>query len=83
VLGLEPGATADDVKRAYCGLMRELHPDVTGDQASTARALEVIEAFAVLADPARRAEFDARSRPRRRRRASTLRLPALRLRRAR
>jgi curved DNA-binding protein len=68
VLGLTPTATADDVKHAYRRLMRELHPDVASDPRATARAAEPNEAYAVLADQARRAQLDSRLRAARRRR---------------
>jgi curved DNA-binding protein CbpA len=59
VLGLTPDATDDDVKRAYRRLMRELHPDVSGDQASTARAAALNEAYAVLSEkPSEFRRFD-------------------------
>ncbi len=34
VLGLEPGATADDIHSAFRKLARELHPDVAGEKSS-------------------------------------------------
>jgi len=84
VLGLTPTATAGEVRRAYRRAMLDLHPDVAADPQATARAAAVNEAYAVLGDPERRAWFDAQRRAaQRRRRATSLRLPALRLRRAR
>ena len=60
VLGIEPGATLDEVKRAYRALAKELHPDANPDDTVAAnRFREVTEAYDLLSDPARRAEFDA------------------------
>jgi len=47
VLGLEPGASAEDIGRAYHGLMKKLHPDQTGST-STYLAARVNEAKDVL-----------------------------------
>ena len=38
VLGLAPGATAVDVRRAYLRRARLLHPDVAGPEATTRMA---------------------------------------------
>lgn len=60
VLGVDPEASADDIKRAFRTLAREHHPDVTGgDPASEQRYKEVSEAYAVLSDPQKRREYDA------------------------
>ena len=55
VLGLGPGASADDVRRAYRGAVRRLHPDTgSGDVAAlsrVARAYRTIAAEARLSGP--------------------------------
>ena len=60
VLGIEPGATLDEVKRAYRALAKELHPDANPDDTVAAnRFREVTEAYDLLSDAERRAEFDS------------------------
>jgi len=57
VLGLAPGATPDEIRAAYRRLARVRHPDVTGGTGDEGmRELNV--AYAVLADPVRRYEYD-------------------------
>lgn len=59
-LGLDPSASADDVRSAYRRLARALHPDANpGDGAASARFREVARAHAVLIDPLERARYDA------------------------
>jgi hypothetical protein len=54
--------TAEDVVigAAYRALIRHYHPDTNPDPGARARAQEITAAYAVLRDPARRAEYDAR-----------------------
>jgi hypothetical protein len=60
VLGIDPTATADDVRRAYRRLARELHPDANpADAAAAERFRRVADAHALLGDPIRRARYDA------------------------
>lgn len=55
-LGVTKSATADDIKKAYRRLAKELHPDnVGGDEE---RFKEVSSAYAILSDPAKRGRFD-------------------------
>jgi len=59
VLGVSPGAGADEIKRAYRQLARRYHPDISGDDRGTA-FLEVTRAYEVLRDRGRRRSYDAR-----------------------
>ncbi len=59
VLGVDRGADADTIKRAFRKLARQYHPDVNpGDQASEARFKEVSEAYEVLSDPDKRRRYE-------------------------
>lgn len=65
-LGIVPGASAEEIKASYRRLSRELHPDRNTAPDANRRMAAVNEAYAVLSDPARRAEHDrtlARHRP--------------------
>lgn len=57
ILGLEKGATKDEVKKAFRKLAAKYHPDKqTGDEA---KFKEISEAYAVLSDDKKKAEYDA------------------------
>jgi len=58
VLGVAPDATADDIKKAYRRLARKYHPDVSKEQNAEARFKEIGEAYEVLKDAEKRAEYD-------------------------
>lgn len=59
VLGVSRTATADEIKRAFRRLARELHPD-TGhnDPESEAKFKRVAHAYEVLSDPEKRRRYD-------------------------
>ncbi len=57
ILGVEKTATKDDIKKAFRKLAAKYHPDKqTGDEA---KFKEISEAYAVLGDDKKRAEYDA------------------------
>jgi molecular chaperone DnaJ len=56
VLGVERGASEDDIKKAFRKLAQKYHPDKKGGDESKFK--EVSEAYAVLSDKKRRAEYD-------------------------
>ena len=51
-------ASADDIKRAYRRLARQLHPDTNADPAAEARFKEIALAYEVLSDPDKRQRYD-------------------------
>lgn len=60
VLGVERGAGAGEIKRAYKRLARRLHPDINpGDREAEARFRQVLDAYETLMDPDRRRRYDA------------------------
>ena len=61
-LGVERGATADEVKKAFRKLARKYHPDLSKEPNAEARMKEVNEAYTVLSDPEKRATYDALGR---------------------
>ena len=54
LLGVGRTATTPEIKKAFRGLARELHPDVSEDPEAEARFKEVVEAYEVLSNPERR-----------------------------
>jgi molecular chaperone DnaJ len=58
VLGVDRGASADDIKRAYRKLARELHPDVNPSANASDQFKLVTHAYDVLSDPQQRQQYD-------------------------
>jgi curved DNA-binding protein len=58
ILGVKPDAETSDIKAAYRKLARKYHPDVNPDKNAEEKFKEVAEAWEVLKDDKRRAEFD-------------------------
>lgn len=59
ILGLQKGASIDEIKKAYRALSKELHPDKhKGDKAAEARFKEVNEAYEVLSNPQKKQMYD-------------------------
>jgi curved DNA-binding protein len=57
-LGVDKGASADDIKKAYRKLVRKYHPDVSKSKDADAKTKEINEAYGVLGDPEKRAAYD-------------------------
>jgi len=59
ILGVQRGATAEEIKKAYRRLAKKHHPDVNpGSKAAEEKFKEVTAAHEVLSDPRRRALYD-------------------------
>jgi curved DNA-binding protein CbpA len=63
VLGVSPTATQAEITHAYRRRLRALHPDTRASAAESTsgaddRLQEVVAAYALLRDPARRAQYD-------------------------
>jgi len=58
-LGVERGASADEIKKAYRRLAQKYHPDVSTETGAEAKFKEIAAAYQTLKDPGKRAAYDA------------------------
>lgn len=58
VLGVDRGATTDEIKKAYRRLARKLHPDVNPGGDASEKFKLVTHAYDVLSDPQQRQQYD-------------------------
>jgi len=59
VLGLKRGADEKEIKSVYRKLVKKYHPDANPDDASAREKIrEINDAYAVLSDPQKRADYD-------------------------
>lgn len=58
VLGVGESATDDEIKKAYRKLAKKYHPDVNKDEGADLKFKEVQEAYEVLRDSNKRAQYD-------------------------
>ncbi len=58
VLGVDKGATEEEIKKAYRQLAKKYHPDVNPSEEAAAKFKEASEAYAVLSDSSKRQQYD-------------------------
>ena len=58
LLGVEPDATIEQIKKAYRTLAKQYHPDVNNSPDAADRFREITEAYDTLTDPDRRRRYD-------------------------
>ncbi|WOO88953.1 molecular chaperone DnaJ [Mollicutes bacterium LVI A0078] len=58
VLGVSKGADEKEIKKAFKGLARKYHPDVSKEENAEEKFKEIQEAYAVLSDSNKRAQYD-------------------------
>lgn len=58
VLGVDPDADRDEIRKAYRKLARKYHPDVSDEPDAEARFKEIGEAWDILGDEEKRATYD-------------------------
>ena len=58
VLGISKDASADEIKRAYRKLSKKYHPDLNHEAGAEEKFKEVNDAYEILSDPQKKAQFD-------------------------
>jgi len=59
VLGVSRTASQSEIRIAYLHLLQIHHPDHSSDPRASSMTAEIVSAYAVLGDPAKRASYDA------------------------
>ena len=58
ILSVEKGASKEEIKKAYKSLAKKFHPDVSKEHGSEERFKKISEAYAVLSDDTKKAQYD-------------------------
>ncbi len=58
VLGLNKGASKEEIKAAYKRLAKKFHPDVSKEPEAEEKFKETMEAYSVLSDPQKKSNYD-------------------------
>ena len=60
ILGVDWGASPEDIRSAYFQAVHLYHPDANPDPKANERFLKVQEAYAILSSPQKRIAYDAK-----------------------
>ncbi len=58
ILGVQKGASSEEIKKAYKNLAKKYHPDLNKESGSSEKFKEINEAAAVLGDEKKREQYD-------------------------
>ena len=58
ILGVDKSASEDEIKSAYRRLAKKYHPDLNKTEEAASKFKEINEAYEVLCDPKKRANYD-------------------------
>ncbi|MBI5871466.1 molecular chaperone DnaJ [archaeon] len=58
ILGISKNASQEEIKKAYRELAKKYHPDLNKETSSKERMQEINEAYSILGDPQKRANYD-------------------------
>lgn len=63
ILGVPRDATAEEIRTVYFNLARQFHPDANSDPSAREQFLVIQDAYSVLSNPERRADYESRLPP--------------------
>ena len=58
ILGVSKTSSLEEIKKAYKNLAKKYHPDISKDKGTEEKFKEISEAYAVLSDEKKKAQYD-------------------------